>query len=205
MTILDELDRRLAPIGWARAEPWDDDEYVTYARRPNDEISFELGLDVEPREWGLRLNPVVAVRHVEVARLSGLFLGLPAGACMTAATLADLVARAAPSRWDMSFADGVRGEEAAGQQVVADLVAQGEPFLASMPTLADMIARISTDSRRSQVDDGNLAIAYMLSGDDDGARQALGAMEAKAVERPLLARGQFDVFLRGFRDYFNLG
>jgi hypothetical protein len=100
MTIVDELDRRLAPIGWARAEPWDEAEYVTYARRPNDEISFELGLDVEPRAWGaLSLLPRVGVRHAEVARLTARILGQPSGSWMTGAALLDLVPDAAGTRW----------------------------------------------------------------------------------------------------------
>jgi hypothetical protein len=36
------------------------------------------------------------------------------------------------------------------------------------------------------------------------ARQALAAFEAKAVDRPVLARGLSDTFVDGFRDHFNL-
>jgi hypothetical protein len=205
MTIVDELDRRLAPIGWARAEPWDDAEYVTYARRPNDEISFELGLDVEPRDWGgLSLLPRVGVRHAEVARLTAHILGQPSGSWMTGAALLDLVPDAAGTRWMTDFADGVRGEQAAADQVAADLRAYGDPYLAGRATLADVIARLATDSSRNQLDDMHLAVAHMLSGDKSAARQALAAFETKAVDKPVLARSLSDTFLDGFRDHFNL-
>lgn len=125
MTIIDELDRRLSPLGWARAEPWDPDEYVTYARRIDDEVSYELGLDVEPREWGLTLNPMVGVRLAGTA-------GEP---CAAAATLRDLVPDAG-TRWMADFADGPGELAEVAERLVTDLHDHAEPFLRERAALA---------------------------------------------------------------------
>lgn len=203
MTIIGELDRRLSPLGWAPAEPWDDDEYVTYARRVDDQISYELGLDVEPRDWGFSLNPMIGVRHAQVAQLEARFLGVPMGACVTAAMLRDLVPDAG-TRWMAEFADGAAEEAAVAERLVADLRDYGEPFLRARATLAAVIDRVGADDRRTQLDDAHLAIASALSGDSVAARRAIAGFEAKAVEKPMLARSQADRFLTAFREHFNL-
>jgi hypothetical protein len=151
------------------------------------------------------LNPALAVRHAEVARLSGRFLGLPSdGAAMARTTLRDLVPQPVGTRWMFDYAGGVEAAAVAAEEVVHDLRDYGMPWLLARTTLPDLIALVSADPLRTQMDDHHLAIAHAISGDLDAAERALTAFDVRAVDQPSLAGPQAQEFKRSFRDHFGL-
>lgn len=202
--VVGRLDAELAPGGWRRGGPDDDDEYVAYVREHGDGLTFELGVDLTPADWGLSLNPSLGVRHAEVDRLARQFYGLPAGACAVGVGLADLLHRAGRGgdgplpRW---IVRSPAEADAAADRVRADLVEYGGPFLARFATLDDVIAALAA-APRSQQDNGHLAIAYALRGRTTEALATMRDFAAEAARQPPFVAEQSDRFIREFHAHF---
>lgn len=205
VTVVDELGRRLAPLGWT-LDQFEEDDFAGFVRPHDAGISFYLGVSLAPPDQELSLEPSVGVGHVEVARLSAEFLGVPAAGGMTGTTLDTLRRAATPAadgteRWTV-YRPGDEAQEAAvAERVVEDLLRYGEPYLAERSSLPDIVARMSAGPR-NQLDEAYLAIAYALLGDRAAAERSLAVVERPA--RPLLAGGSAERFVERFRRHFDL-
>jgi hypothetical protein len=197
------LTRDLAAIGWTevkRMEP-------AFAMVRTSDVVFDLRLNLSESDDGIRMYPAIGARHVETSRLVGQFKGRPptTQASTFGIGLADLlhengIASAPFERWTIH-------SETQLQSVVdvfcEDLTRYGLPFLESLSTLEDILARLETEPR-SQIYCGMLAVGHALLGNMSRALTALHeyAVEAQSQQPPMSVQSWG--FIQSFVDHFKV-
>lgn len=194
------LRRRLAAEEWS--PEFVEDDHASFVQEGGNGLAFHLGIDLPLGDSRMWLNPRLGVQHVEVARLAGQFYRLEGGASQVGRAFADMRYRKGHQdsglRWT---AQSPEDADIAVNDVCADLVEFGAPFLARFATLDDIIEALEGPPR-SVFDDAHLAIAYALRGRIPEALDIMSHYEAVAERQPPGVAEQMNWFIDGFHAHF---
>ncbi|WFF09432.1 hypothetical protein O7622_13185 [Micromonospora sp. WMMD1076] len=185
--------------------PSNEEDYVTFLRKGKDDLVFQIGLDFKVRDYGLSLNPSVSVSRNKVSDLAATFYGLPVGASVLGASLADLFEAEGREggllpRWSVFPQDDLG---LVADLVVSDLERFGFPFLDAFASLSDIVRHLE-HAKKSRFDLGHLAIAFAEMGDFPNAISAIEELASAASGEPPFVAEQADLFVVRFKEHYRL-
>jgi hypothetical protein len=198
LRVADRLTEQLASGGWRQLRFVPDDE-VAFVREPVHGVVFHLSVNLAGRD-GVLLSPGAGVEHVAAAEVQRQLFGRTDTVCQVGVSMSDLVNAAETSKVSLSRWWVVLPEQVddAVAQVVADLTAYGEPFLAGNQTLPKLIETL-LKRPKSQVEYGSLAVCQAVLGDMPEAR----AMLTKFGTVPrVFAGGMTETCIHNFTERF---
>lgn len=200
-----ELTRKLGETGWAHVPGGKD--VTKFAMHEAPDVVFQLGIDMSVTDRDIETVVTLAVHHPEVSRLSDDFMGRrpgPGGGTV-GFSLEDLVYEdghrwPTMTRWCVRSTDDV---QPVVSQLCQDINSYGLRVLRSMPTLQDIVSRL-THEPRSQVKSGTLAIAAAVAGQLPEALSALAEYAAEAQTQVPPMSTQSWRFIRSFVEHFGI-
>lgn len=188
-----------------------------WIRQPDDEPRFDLTGSPDVN-YGLSLNialhgnaltpfPALGVRSPQASALYAEFYGSTfKHVAAFGVGLADLMPHA-PSvgwphrRWAIENSTDI---DSAAVSLSSDVERHAVPFFRSFHTLHDIVAKLESLNKNSQVL-GQLMICYALLDDIEEARHALQEFNDLASVQPPRARERSLLFVRLFTDHFGTG
>ncbi|MER7694702.1 hypothetical protein [Streptomyces sp. NPDC097610] len=203
---MQEITTKLQGLEWTRvnaAEP------IFAIERPHG-IAYQIGLNPQVKPDRVIFHPSLGLMHLETSGLVAAFTGRQfrgmAGACSMGAGLSDLlyeegIAMAPYVRWT------VRSEDEATREIDtlwSDLQDYGFPYLESVRSLQDLIAKMQSAARYQELS-GHLAVACALEGMEADAVNALReyAEKAQGQQGDILNRSRS--FISSFVVHFQIG
>ena len=205
--LLEELTRKLTAAGWTRAPGG---QHITvFVKKVSDEVVAQAAVDLSVTDYGIGINPSLAVQHPETSRLSRQFTGRPPtggpGVGTIGCSLAYLLTQngyddPTRTRWFASSADDLGRVT---DLLCEDIGSYGSAFFQPLSTLSDIISRLQ-DKSRSQPQTGFLAIASALAGKRPEALVALAEYAAEAETQLPPMSTQSWTFVRSFVQHFGI-